>query len=173
MTAAETAVATPDDAEEIFQESSGEPIEIKGHPCRVTRLRTREFFSLMKIFTASGMAGALLESAFDGEDTEEEIAQRMLAALVVAIPNAEPQFIEFVNRIVELPEGLEPEEIKAIRVELQNPETELTMTIIQRVIEQEAGELARLGKAARSWWSVRGPEIRRKAKAATDGAAAR
>jgi hypothetical protein len=159
---AQTADVTPTDkvgqAEEI-EEILPTPgiVEIEGVRCQVGRLRTREVFSLMKILTGSGAAVSLLSRVFSDSDPEQ-IGQNMMAAFLVALPHAEDQAIEFIARVVEAPKR---QEAKVAAV-LANPPLDVTMGVIQTIIEQEAGELSRLGKAARSWWETTGPEIRQK-----------
>ncbi len=153
---AETAVTPTEELDEIDKTPSGK-VTIEGHECEIRRIRTREVFTVMKILTAANQTGQIISSALDGED-EEELGQELMAGLIVAIPYAEDEFIGLLSRLVEHP--ADPEAAVIVLAELENPSLETTMLIVQAIVEQEAGELLRLGKQARSWWEIAGPKVR-------------
>lgn len=161
---AETAVTPTEELDEIAKVPSGK-VTIEGHECEIRRIRTREVFTVMKILTAANQTGQIISSAIDG-DEEEELGQELMAGLIVAIPYAEDDFLDLLDRLVEPPADAEA----AVEVanELKNPSMETTLNIVQTIIEAEAGELVRLGKQARSWWEITGPKVREQISANSD-----
>lgn len=138
-----------------------EPIEgltlVSGTPIKVNRLRTREMMALLRILTR-GAADVLGNLVIDENTTQADFAGTFVAGIVLAIPEAEEETINFLNVMVthaDLKEGvrLTKQEIAAnirleeqLREELRNPELEDTVTIISEVIKTEAPHMIALGK---------------------------
>jgi hypothetical protein len=137
-----------------------EPVIVKlsnGAAVKLRRLGTLQLFALMKILTHGGLQGGLL-SALDFSRPAEEFVQQMLTMLVLSIPDAGLEAMEFIRLMVE-PEGLvtgrrlskkEQEEnnerLANLNAYLVNPPPGDTLEIIVAVIEQEGPEFQSLGK---------------------------
>lgn len=123
----------------------------------IERLRTRQFFKLLKILTSG--AGALLNDyRLDGNLTAEEFQARLLALVVLAVPEAEEEAMDFLRSMV-VPSGLKTgrqlssadkahndEIIMAYNDAMTNPELEDTIEIIETIVRNEAADMQRLGK---------------------------
>lgn len=119
-------------------------------------LRTRQFFKFLKILTVG--AGGVLADLKIGPDTDpEELTQSIVALLIVSIPEAEDEVVDFLRSMV-APVGLiEPEKSKADRTanvelyqklyeNLENPKVEDSLEILIKTVENEAPNLIELGK---------------------------
>lgn len=137
-------------------DAAPEPLVLTtGLPVLVERLKTRQTMRLLKILTA-GAGPALADLRFDGDDTEGMTAQ-ILGTILFAIPDAEEETIDFVQSMV-IPAGLidsphsKPEkEVNAelferLARDLENPELDDLVSIIEVVVRNEAPHLAALGK---------------------------
>jgi hypothetical protein len=131
----------------------------------VQRLKVRQTMSLLKIITR-GAGNALNQLSFDADTDAAQFGVQLGATIIFAIPEAEDETIEFIQRMV-APEGLiegkklsKPEqeinEAKwdALVAELDNPELDDLVTIIEVVMEAEAPHLLALGKRLALLWSV-------------------
>lgn len=141
---AETA-PTQSDSDVILPDSP-EELVLNGIPAEVKRLRTREFLSLMKVLLR-GVGGDLMD-AF-AETDEKRMQGRLTGLILVAIPNAEHEFIVFLQRVVQAKNEKQRAELFHY---LENPDIDDLMTIARIVIEQEAQDFAKLGKDAKAWW---------------------
>jgi hypothetical protein len=140
-----------------------EPTVLKfktGFQVEVMRLRTRQFFRLLKILT-HGAGPALLRLQLD-PDNPEAFGQQMLMLIIVAIPDAEQDAIQFLASMAR-PVGLKGEgkpdsqltkqekEDNAklwekFNEELNNPDPWDTLDLVQAIIEQESDDIQALGK---------------------------
>ena len=131
-----------------------------GLEVQVVRIRTRQFFRLLKILTA---AGPEILSTLNFQD--EDFGVRLMAVLLFALPEAESPAVEFIQSMVR-PHGLHalPRKPKKgqklsdeqvaenqakwdqINDDLFNPQLEDTIDILETVIRQEAPEIQALGK---------------------------
>lgn len=122
----------------------------------VEHLRTRQFFKLLRILTVG--AGPLLAELQISEDTDPaELTQQLIMVLLVSIPEAEEEVMDFLKSMAK-PVGLvEPERSKADReanvekytqlyVTLDNPDPQDTIELISRIIQIETPNLMALGK---------------------------
>lgn len=123
----------------------------------VERLKTRQLFRLLKVLTTG--AGEFLSTIqLSAEMNTEEFAGNLLAALVIAIPEAEDEAMEFIISMVSPVGIIEGKKLSDIETEINvdkyahlqeilfNPEIEDTITIIERVIQVEAPHIQSLGK---------------------------
>lgn len=135
-----------------------------GLEVEVLRLRTRQFFRLLRILT-HGAGPAILRTTLQynpDDDSAEEFAQQLIMVVVSAVPDAEQETMDFLSSMVR-PVGIadkpdsqlskqERESNDSLWTELAkamwNPEPEDTLTIISEVINQEASDLMALGKKA-------------------------
>ena len=111
-------------------------------------MRTRELMRLLRILTngAAWIFPTLMEA--EREDGPEAVLEQLIAALVLAIPEAEGPTLAFIKCMVRLPK--DGESTKAERAQLDiyldNPEPEDIITIITAIAEEEGGDLVSLGK---------------------------
>ncbi len=129
---------------------------VSGLEIKVERLRTRALMSLLKILTR-GASEVLTTLRFTDETSQEEFAGQLIGAVILAIPEAEDETVEFINRMVSpvgIKEGrLSKSDIVAnveldehLRKELNDPELEDLFTIVQEIIKVEAPHILALGK---------------------------
>jgi hypothetical protein len=147
---------------------ASEPNEVTledGTVVSINRLKTREMMSLLKILTRG--AGAVLGEVGLSSDMEPgEFTGTLLSATVLAIPEAEDEAIEFVNRMVS-PTGIvtarklskpeqeiNEEKYTHLAEILDNPEIIDLITIISKVVEIEAPHIQSLGKSLAAIWKV-------------------
>ena len=127
-----------------------------GFPIKVLRIRTRATMSLLKILTR-GAGEALATIRFGQDVTQEEFTGQLLGAVILSIPEAEDETIEFINRVVEpakLIEGrLTPGDISwnadqedLLRAELRDPSLDDLVTIVEEIIRVEGPHVLALGK---------------------------
>lgn len=127
-----------------------------GYEVRLQRLRTRQFFRLLKVLTR-GVGPAVVQS-LDFKDDPDQFGSRLLAITFMAIPEAEQQFIEFLQSMcqpVGLHEGpnLDKQQradnqaaILELVEELNNPELEDLLDLAEAIVKQEAKDIQSLGK---------------------------
>jgi len=128
----------------------GASITVAGVECRVRRIRTRELLRLIRIMT-EGLGGRLALLDFGSAESDEDLASKVVAALVSAIPYAEDELIGFVQTVVE-PRSSDVSDVKLVASELQNPDVGTLVRVLTAVVEQEADEWVRLGKDVAAWW---------------------
>ncbi len=123
-------------------------------------LKARQFFRLLRIVTHGAMPLMQDMSLFqlDPEADATEFTGRLLSVLLLSIPDAEDEAIEFVNSMVK-PYGLiegrklnkaDAERNNALRTalaeELYNPTLEDLFTVIEAVVRRESADIQALGK---------------------------
>jgi hypothetical protein len=139
---------------------ASEPTPLKfstGFQIEVVRLRTRQVFRLLKVLTQG--AGPAL-GTLDFKADAGEFMQRLLALVIISIPEAENAAIGFLASMCR-PAGVveskdraltkqEKENNQALWVqfneELNNPEPDDTIDLIEAIITREAPHLQALGK---------------------------
>lgn len=147
---AETPKKEEKDLEAILPQP-GEPFEIgaaSGSPVlvRVNRLKTREFLALMRAITR-GVGPGLSHLTLAGSE-DEQVAE-MLGIVVMAIPEAGDDFVEFVQTVTV---AVGKDDAQRVQQELRNPEIDDTLRIIEQVVTQEIDDLqALLGKVQSMW----------------------
>jgi hypothetical protein len=130
---------------------------VSGTQIKVERLKTRALMSLLKILTR-GASEVLPTLSFDPNTSTEAFTGQLLGAVIIAIPEAEDEAVEFINRMV-FPAGLhdgarltaiekaENEQAEAeLRLELVDPEIDDLVTILEQIIKVEAPHIVALGK---------------------------
>lgn len=137
--------------------SEGTPLALEsGLEITVERLRTRQLMALLKILTRG--AGAILsEIRFSADTDAEEFTGQLLGAVILSIPEAEDETIEFLNKMVS-PSGLREGRLTAadieandalitqLRKEMDNPELEDLVTVVEQIIRNEGPHILALGK---------------------------
>jgi hypothetical protein len=122
---------------------------------RVERLRTRGMFKLLKVVTRGG-GPILMQMPLDFNDTEAFV-QQFLAVVVMAVPEAEDEAIEFIRAMVAPADFIPDAKSKAdkqknedlfarLSQELDDPEIGDTFEIITKIIQNEASDIVALGK---------------------------
>jgi hypothetical protein len=127
-----------------------------GMEVNVVRMRLRQLMRFMKIITA-GANGVLGELSLRADMEPEEFTGQLLGLLLVAIPEAEDEAVEFIKSMVE-PVGLierprtkdERQKNDDLLVDLYgslgNPTIDDTFNIIERIVRNEAADIQSLGK---------------------------
>lgn len=135
-------------------DGEGAPITLStGLQVNLLPLKTRQFFRLLRILTA-GASPEIVGAIFSGEAP----AQLILAALLTSIPVAENQTIDFLVSMVEpasVNKGFNlskdakeknDELWNEVFQELNNPELEDSITLIEAIIKNETKHVEALGK---------------------------
>src|SRR5215475_8840080 len=129
-----------------------------GFELEIQRLKTRQMFRLLKVLTHG--AGPLVQQQLNFGDTAEDFGRKLLALVIISVPDAENEFIEFLvsmTKPVGLVEGKgrklnkqEQEDNNTLwrkyEEELGNPEPMDLLDVVEVIINQEAPELQALGK---------------------------
>ena len=144
-----------------------EPVTVKlstGYEVAIQRLKTRQFFRLLKVLTR-GVGPAVVQSGLDFGKDQEAFGQNLLAMTLMAIPEAEQQFIEFLTSMcspvglheahgrARLPKQQAEDNQAAVAEmveELNNPELEDLLDLAEAIVRQEAPEIQALGKRVAS-----------------------
>ena len=143
------------DVESILPEEA--QLTIAEMDVEISRLNLREFLSLMNVIT-TGMGHNIRNVDFSAP--QDELIPQMLGLLMMAVPKAADETIDFVRLVVK---AKNKTDAAALDLYLRNPDLDVFMDVIAKVIEQEAGELKELmGKAVshfrriQSLWKVTG-----------------
>lgn len=132
-----------------------------GFPIKVLRIRTRATMSLLKILTR-GAAEAIAGLTLTEDSTQAEFTAQLMGAVLLAVPEAEEETIEFLQRMVEpakLNTGirLSPGDIEwnqdqwdILKAELQDPSLDDLVTIVEAIIKAEGPHVMALGKRLRA-----------------------
>lgn len=154
MTTKKTSVAVPEDVDALAPSPEFLTLD-SGLVVRVERLRTRGMFKLLKIVTR-GAGPIFAQMPLDFDDTEKFMGQ-LLAVVVMAIPEAEEETIEFLRFMV-VPEAYDEyakskadqqknvELFEELSRELDDPALTDSIAIISKIIENEAHDIQALGK---------------------------
>ncbi len=144
-----------------------EPAIVKlstGYEVGIQRLKTRQFFRLLKVLTR-GVGPAVVQSGLDFSKDPEAFGQSLLAMTLMAIPEAEQQFIEFLTSMctpVDLHEASGRARLSKQQVEdnqtavndmvdeLNNPELDDLLDLAEAIVRREAPEIQALGKRVAS-----------------------
>lgn len=134
----------------------------------VEALKTRQFFKLLRIITHGALPLMQDLSMFKLDPDAElgEFTGRLLAVLVMSIPDAADETIDFVRVMVRpagLIEGRKLNKADAERNdtlwatldnELENPELDDLISIVEVVVKREAGDIQALGKRLASMMTL-------------------
>lgn len=145
-----------DPAPEELKLKSGTTIELQP-------LRMRQFFKLLRVVTRGGatmLTGVQLSPNMD----QEEFAAQFLAILMFSLPEADEEAVEFLRSMVK-PKGLtgrtdpasrqlDEDAVSRVYAELDNPELEDVVTIVQAIVRREAADLQALGKRVLQAWTL-------------------
>ncbi len=129
---------------------------LSGTPIKVNRLRTRETMKLLKILMG-GAGDVLLNLRFDAETDSQEFVGTLLGAMLLSIPEKQDETIDFVRimvspaSLIERPKSGPEHEVNAklsedLDAEMDNPELDDLLTIVEQVIKIEGPHILALGK---------------------------
>ena len=144
--------APRDEVERVEPSATGPVTLSSGTQVEVVPLKLRETMKLLKIVTRG--AGAVLEQLMGELDLNDPVAfaQTLGALVILSIPEAENEVIDFVRSMV-IPVGFSDlsakeraESFRALAEELDNPELEDVISIVERVIRRESEDIRNLGK---------------------------
>lgn len=149
----------PDSELDRLDPDAGTVTLATGLELEVMRLRTRQFFRLLKVLT-HGAGPLLMQANLDFRADPEEFIQKLLGLVVVSIPDAETEFIQFLASmtrpagIVDRPDKELNKQQKAdnqalwdrFNEDLNNPELGDLIDLVELVIRREAPEMQALGK---------------------------
>lgn len=128
-----------------------------GAQVEIVPLKSRQFFKLLRIIT-HGAGDAVQALRLDPNDSDGAFIAKMVGTILFSIPEAENEAIDFVVSMVKpvgLIEGRKlDEEAKERNIELwakvldefDNPSMDDMVSIIEKIIENEAPNLKALGK---------------------------
>lgn len=141
---------------EAFDTTSGIVTLEGGFEVEVQRLKLRQLLRALKVLS-SGAGSALGALSFNENSDQDEIAQTVLFAMAIAIPEAENETVEFLSSMV-IPVGFKEgrdlsKSVKAKNAQLLeeldeilfNPSLDDVLSIVEVVIEKEAPHLKSLG----------------------------
>jgi hypothetical protein len=130
-------------------------------------LKARQFFKLLRIITHGALPGMQKAGLFDMGDLDtDEFMGRLLSVTVLSIPDAEDETLDFLRSMcypVGLIErrGLNKQDVErntvlweALEAELDNPEIDDMVTIIEAVVKREAEDIQALGKRLASMFKL-------------------
>jgi hypothetical protein len=138
---------------------------------RVEHLRTRGMLKLLKIVTRGG-GPILMQMPLDFNDPEAFV-QQFLAVVMMAIPEAEDETIDFLRAMITPADVVENPKTKADRQknedlikrlvdETEDPEISDTIDIITRIVQNEASDIVALGKRLAATLKVQMPSLEAK-----------
>lgn len=150
----------PDDSE--LDRIDPQPTECKlstGFAVEVVRMRTRQFFRLLRVLT-HGAGAALAQQGLNFGADPAEFAQKLLTLTFMSIPDAESEALAFlasmcrpVGVVDKVDSQLTKQQREANQAlwaqfgeELHNPELDDLYDLIEIIIRREAPELQALGK---------------------------
>jgi hypothetical protein len=147
-----------------------QPVEHKlttGLAVEIVRLRTRQFFRLLRVLT-HGAGPAMVQAGLDFRAGAEQFTSQLLVLVAMSIPDAEQEAIGFLQAMCK-PAGLaEGSDAKLTRqqkadnealweqfnTDLFNPELDDLIDLIELIVRQEAPELQALGKKLQSMMAL-------------------
>lgn len=136
----------------------------------VESLRTRQFFKFLRIITRGALPAMQDLSVFkmDNDEDSRAFAGRLVSLLLLSVPEAEDEAIEFIQSMCK-PYGLI--ERRGVRLnkqdterntelwakvitDLDNPELDDLITIIETIVKREAADIQALGKRLRAMFAL-------------------
>lgn len=120
-------------------------LQVEGIPAQVKRLKSREFFALLRVLT-NGLGSSIHLFKLDTKNPSALQAE-IVAMAVMAIPNAFDDFVDFVQHIVDAKDPKRTPDLKAL---LENPEIDVIIDVITVLAEQEKDDIVALGGKAKA-----------------------
>lgn len=142
-----------------------------GMVVQLESLRSRQFFKLLRIVTHSALPGLRDANllSLDAMGDTQEFMGRLLSVVLLSIPDAENETIDFVRSLCYPAALIEPNSKRglnkadvehnqtlwdALDEELINPDLDDLITIIEAVIKREAEDIQALGKRLASMFKL-------------------
>jgi hypothetical protein len=134
-----------------------------GFVIEITRMKTRQFFRLLKVIT-HGAGPKMIESGLDFGADAGEFAKRLAALVALSIPDAEQETIAFLQSMCQpkgvvggiygkQPSAMSKQETENdarlwadFQREMFNPDPLDTFNLVERIVRREASDLQGLGK---------------------------
>jgi hypothetical protein len=137
-----------------------EPITLtSGSVVLIEPLRARQFFKLLRILTHAALPAMHDAGMFSSDNVDSsEFTSRLLSIVLLAIPDAEDETLDFVRsmcrpdgfvtgrRISREDRDLNDKLSAALDEELNNPELDDLVSIIEAIVRREAADIQALGK---------------------------
>ena len=138
-----------------------EPLKLSsGTSVLVQDLKTRQFLKLLRILTHGALPLVSDGNIFrlDPNDEPDVFLKRLLSVVVLAIPDAEDETIEFLKSMVKPSGMIEGRRLNkldfernnalsdAVNTELDNPELEDLLSLVEIIVRREAADIQALGK---------------------------
>ena len=150
MTTKKTSAAVPDDVDALSPSPDQVTLE-SGFVVNIERLRTRGMLKLLKIVTR-GAGPILMQMKLDFEDSSA-FASQFLAIIMMAIPEAEDEVVEFLQYMTVPAEAdlsgkskdaqeRNKQLFSELHLELDDPDPVDTINIISKIIENEAHHIS-------------------------------
>lgn len=123
-----------------------------GQEFEVQPLKLRQFLALLRILTR-GATGVLATGGLSSRDSDD-FARQLMMILLFAIPEAEEETIDFIKAISKPKLTGNPQAdtdlADTFEKDLNDPELEDIVLILQAIVEQEADDLRSLGNRLKS-----------------------
>lgn len=149
----------------------GVPEQVKlstGTFVEVQDLKSRQFFKLLRIITHGALPLMNDMSLFrmSSDMSATEFGQRLLSVMLLSIPDAEKETIEFLQSMVKpagLIEGrnLNKQDTErnsalwaAVDADMYNPELDDLVTLVETIIRREASDIQALGKRLQAMFKL-------------------
>jgi len=134
-----------------------------GTVVEIEHLKARQFFKFLRIITRGALPAMQDMSVFklDGEQDAKEFAGRLISLMLLSIPEAEDEAIEFIQSMCK-PYGLierrggsklnkqdverNTELWTRVITDLDNPELDDLVTVVEAIVKREAADIQALGK---------------------------
>lgn len=128
---------------DVIDPDPTDTIDVEGIQSRVRRLRSREFFALMRVLTA-GLGQNLSNIKIDTENPDQMTGD-IVALFILAVPEATNEFADFCAIVVE---AVDPKEQQDLYKRMENPDPGVLIDVLERIATQEKDDLFTLwGKA--------------------------
>jgi len=138
-----------------------------GLQVQLESLKARQFFKLLRIVTHGALPGMREAGLFDMDDLDtDEFMGRLLSVTLLSIPDAEDETIAFIKSMV-YPvglierKGLNKQDVErnqilwdALDAEMENPDLDDLVTIIEAVVKRESQDIQALGKRLASMMTL-------------------
>lgn len=146
-------------------------------------LKTRQFFKFLRILTRGAMP-QVSDSGLTNLDPNGDsgaFATKLISLILLAIPEADEETIDFVRsmvkpaQLIDRPRNKQDAERNAamwvvVDDELENPELDDLVTILEAVVEREAADIQALGKRLASLFKLaqRTGQLKSQSRTSTD-----
>lgn len=139
-----------------------------GLQVQLESLRTRQFFKFLRIVTHGALPGMREAGLFSdmGDLDTDEFMGRLLSITLLSVPDAEDETIDFIKSMV-YPvglierKGLNKQDLErntllweGLDAEMQNPDLDDLITIIEAVVKRESQDIQALGKRLASMFKL-------------------